>query len=108
MAAILDERWSATWVEARAEVTLPSARRAHRRTEPRALNAAAPASAPADVTVQHPPASNHQPKPPVRREGHRDSELMTDWAFCHEVYSFPALTHIAPMQKESKIKKKPL
>ena len=62
MAAILDERWSATWVEARAEVTLPSARRAHRRTEPRALNAAAPASAPADVTVHDAPASNHQPK----------------------------------------------
>ena len=32
MAAILDERWSATWVEARAEVTLPSARAVH--TEP--------------------------------------------------------------------------
>ena len=68
MAAILDERWSATWVEARAEVTLPSARRAHRRTEPRALNAAAPASAPAEVTVRDAPASNHQPKPTVRRE----------------------------------------
>ena len=95
MAAILDERWSATWVEARAEVTLPSARRAHRRTEPRALNAAAPASAPADVTVQDAPASNHQPKPPQN----------TTKIFATKFILFPRLAH-RPYTKESKIKKK--
>ena len=104
MAAILDERWSATWVEARAEVTLPSARRAHRRTEPRALNAAAPASAPADVTVHDAPASNHQPKAASEAKIHG----ATSWSIPRPEKAdrvrlnplFSRVLDIAPIQKK--------